>query len=57
MMDEKQAIALTRTTIRAAHKRGNVLIIGRSSRDVHCGVTVVSQKAPSRGSVCLGGRS
>ena len=31
-MDEKQAIALTRTAIRAAHKRGNVLIIGRGSQ-------------------------
>ncbi len=31
-MDEQQAIALTRTAIRAAHKRGNVLIIGRGSQ-------------------------
>jgi CMP/dCMP kinase len=31
-MDEKQAVALTRTAIRAAHKRGNVLIIGRGSQ-------------------------
>ena len=33
-MDEQQAIALTRTAIRAAYERGNVLIVGRGSQVV-----------------------